>query len=154
MLIKRRAFALIKEARPDLSYKPDHVRAAAFDGSREIVAYFMDPIDRWSREKVYGEALQKIAQAWKDGEEGTSVVKLANDALNHQQEESKRLLSEDYFFCQELRKAGGHIWLCPWMRLTHTGTYVFGGSLADLAQIGVAATADVALLERNRRRQK
>ena len=28
------------------------------------------------------------------------------------------------------------------MRLQHVGTYVFGGSLADLAAIGAPATAD------------
>jgi hypothetical protein len=28
------------------------------------------------------------------------------------------------------------------MQLQHVGTYIFGGSLADLASIGAAATAD------------
>ena len=32
--------------------------------------------------------------------------------------------------------------MCPWMKLQHTGSYVFGGSLLDLATIGAAATAD------------
>jgi hypothetical protein len=57
--------------------------------------------------------------------------------------ESKRYLSEDYMFCQWARKAGIKVWLCPWMKLEHQGTYVFGGSLTDLAQLGVSATADV-----------
>lgn len=56
--------------------------------------------------------------------------------------ESKRYLSEDYWFCHYLQKIGGKIWYCPWMRLQHVGSYIFGGSLADLAQIGAAATAD------------
>jgi len=55
---------------------------------------------------------------------------------------SKRYLSEDYMFCQNVIKMGGKIWLCPWMQLTHTGTYTFGGSLASLATIGAAATSD------------
>jgi len=55
---------------------------------------------------------------------------------------SKRYLSEDYMFCQYARNAGVKVWLCPWMKLQHTGTYVFGGSLIDLAQIGAAATVD------------
>jgi len=59
---------------------------------------------------------------------------------------SKRYLSEDYMFCQHLRKAGGKIWLCPWMVTQHVGTYIFGGSLADLASIGASATADVGKL--------
>jgi len=57
-------------------------------------------------------------------------------------EETKRYLSEDYMFCQWARKAGLKVWLCPWMRLSHMGTYMFNGSLADLAQIGAAATVD------------
>jgi hypothetical protein len=55
---------------------------------------------------------------------------------------NKRYLSEDYMFCQWANKAGLKIWMCPWMRTTHQGMYMFGGSLMDLAQIGAAATAD------------
>jgi len=56
--------------------------------------------------------------------------------------ESRRYLSEDYMFCQWARKAQIKVWMCPWMRLTHMGSYTFGGSLSDLAQIGASATAD------------
>ena len=56
--------------------------------------------------------------------------------------ESKRYLSEDYMFCQWMRKAGGKIWLLPWMRLKHAGSYIFGGSLQALAAINVSPTAD------------
>ena len=54
--------------------------------------------------------------------------------------ETKRYLSEDYMFCQWSRKAGVKVWMCPWMKLTHMGSYMFGGSLVDLAQIGASAT--------------
>ena len=56
---------------------------------------------------------------------------------------SKRYLSEDYMFCYNVQKMGGQVWFCPWMQLQHVGTYIFGGSLADLASIGASATADV-----------
>jgi hypothetical protein len=36
------------------------------------------------------------------------------------------------------------------MRLQHVGTYIFGGSLADLASIGAAATADPNQLKRKK----
>lgn len=65
--------------------------------------------------------------------------------------ESKRYLSEDYMFCQWARKAGIKVWLCPWMKLEHQGTYVFGGSLADLAQVGASATADVAAIGKKKK---
>ena len=32
------------------------------------------------------------------------------------------------------------------MKLEHTGTYVFGGSLIDLAQIGATATVDPSMI--------
>lgn len=57
--------------------------------------------------------------------------------------ESKRYLSEDYMFCQWMQKVGVATWMCPWMKLLHTGAYTFGGSLHDLALLGAAATADV-----------
>jgi hypothetical protein len=55
---------------------------------------------------------------------------------------SKRYLSEDYWFCQKAWDIGVKTWLCPWMKLQHMGSYVFAGSLIDLAQIGASATAD------------
>ena len=58
-------------------------------------------------------------------------------------EKTKRYLSEDYMFCQWMQKVGVDVWMAPWMRLQHTGSYTFGGSLADLAAVGAAATADV-----------
>jgi hypothetical protein len=100
MCVTRSAFEKYAAAYPEFSYRPDHVRTAHFDGSREIMAYFDCVID----------------------------------------EETKRYLSEDYMFCQWARKAGIKVWMCPWMRLTHMGSYMFGGSLVDLAQIGASAT--------------
>jgi hypothetical protein len=55
---------------------------------------------------------------------------------------SERYLSEDYWFCQKAQEIGLRTWFCPWMKMQHVGTYIFGGSLADLASIGVSATAD------------
>ena len=56
--------------------------------------------------------------------------------------DARRYLSEDYMFCQWARKANIKVWMCPWMQLNHTGSYQFGGSLVDIAQIGASATAD------------
>lgn len=64
---------------------------------------------------------------------------------------SKRYLSEDYWFCQKMIDIGCKIWYCPWMRLQHVGSYIFGGSLADLASIGAPATADLALLKKGKK---
>jgi len=46
---------------------------------------------------------------------------------------SDRYLSEDYMFCQMWRKIGGQIWLCPWMKTHHIGTYPFTGDMPAVA---------------------
>ena len=110
MMIRRKTFDKYKEVFPHLHYKPDHIRTDAFDGTREIMAYFdciIDPV-------------------------------------------SKRYLSEDYMFCYNVQKAGMKVWFCPWMQTQHVGTYVFGGSLADLASIGASATADSGQLKKDK----
>jgi hypothetical protein len=101
MLIPRNVFERYKEAYPELSYKPDHMRTESFDGSREIMAYFDCTIDP----------------------------------------ESKRYLSEDYFFCWNARKAGIKVHMCPWMNLQHVGSYIFRGSMSALAGLDVSPTA-------------
>lgn len=62
--------------------------------------------------------------------------------------DTQRYLSEDYWFTQKCIKAGMQVWLCPWMKMNHTGTYIFGGSLADLARINAAATVDVTKIKK------
>jgi hypothetical protein len=101
MLIPRSVFGKYKEAYPELSYKPDHIRTENFDGSREIVAYFDCAIDP----------------------------------------ESRRYLSEDYFFCRNARKIGIKLHMCPWMNLQHVGSYIFRGSMSALAGLDVSPTA-------------
>ena len=63
---------------------------------------------------------------------------------------SKRYLSEDYWFCQKAQEAEIRTWFCPWMKLQHVGSYIFGGSLADLASIGVSATADAGQIKKRK----
>lgn len=108
MMIRRKTFEKFRDAFPQYSYKPDHVRTEHFDGTREIMQYFQAEIDP----------------------------------------KSKRYLSEDYWFCQKLQEIECKILFCPWMRLQHVGSYIFGGSLVDLAQIGAPATADLGMLKK------
>ena len=44
-------------------------------------------------------------------------------------EDTNRLLSEDYHFCKIARKAGFKVYAAPWANLTHSGTYNFSGQL-------------------------
>jgi hypothetical protein len=48
---------------------------------------------------------------------------------------SERYLSEDYMFCQLYRKMGGKIFLCPWMKTHHIGTYAFHGDMQAVASM-------------------
>ena len=57
---------------------------------------------------------------------------------------TQRYLSEDYYFCQTAREAGMSVWLCPWMQLKHVGTFIFGGSLRDLAHLDAVKSGRVA----------
>ena len=56
--------------------------------------------------------------------------------------ESKRYLSEDYFFCRNARKIGITVHMCPWIELDHIGSYIYKGSLTHLAALGASPTAD------------
>jgi len=69
-------------------------------------------------------------------------------------EKSKRYLSEDYMFCQWMKEIGVDTWMCPWMKLVHTGSYTFGGSLADLAQLGASATAAISKIVKKKKEKK
>ena len=45
MMVRRDTFEKFREAYPDFSYKPDHNRTVAFDGTREIHMFFQALID-------------------------------------------------------------------------------------------------------------
>jgi hypothetical protein len=145
MMIRRNTLEKFAEAYPHLSYKPDHVRTAHFDGTREIIAYFDALIDD-KNANVYKEVLM-FAEQNPDATADDVANFLQDPKRSAEIEEySNRYLSEDYMFCQWVQKIGLKVWMCPWMRLQHMGSYVFGGSLVDLAQVGAAATADVSKL--------
>jgi hypothetical protein len=145
MMVQRRAFERYKEAYPYLSYKPDHVRTEHFDGTREIHAYFDCIIDRGFSYQSLHDLLEDVA----NGKEGLQAA--AKKIVDNEKESSKRYLSEDYNFCYHAAKAGLKVWFCPWMKLQHVGSYIFGGSLIDLATIGASATADVSQLRKGKK---
>lgn len=142
MMVRRKTFEDYEKAYPHLHYKPDHVRTEHFDGTREIMAYFDCVIDRG-----YGyENLHQLLADVAAGKEGLQDI--AKKMIDGEQHSSKRYLSEDYMFCYNVERMGARVWFCPWMQLQHVGSYVFGGSLGDLASIGASATADVGKLNK------
>jgi hypothetical protein len=115
MMVKREVFPLWAEQYPEFRYKPDHVGQANFDGSRYIHAYFDTVIDYKKEIELINDYNEK-----KKGEK----VEIGG---------SDRYLSEDYAFCQLWRNMGGEIWLCPWMKTHHIGTYAFTGDMQAVA---------------------
>jgi len=95
-------------------------------------------------QKNHPEKMYKPDHVRSEGFDGSREICMSFDCVIDPV--SKRYLSEDYYFCQEVRKFGGKVWLCPWINLTHTGAMVFGGSLMDLARLGASATADPSAL--------
>jgi hypothetical protein len=150
MMTRRSAFEKFAESYPQYNYKPDHVRTEHFDGSREIMQYFQAEIDGLDYGAFFKSEMQKVKEMGINDPEILS--KEIDAAMERAQEEaakySKRYLSEDYWFCRKLQDIGLKIWYCPWMKLQHVGSYIFGGSLVDLAQIGAPATADASLLKK------
>ena len=114
MCIPRETLEKYRDAYPELRYRPDHVRTANFDGTRDITAFFDCIIDP----------------------------------------ESKRYLSEDYFFCRKARDIGMKVIMCPWMQLNHIGTYIFKGNMAAIGSLGVSATADQSSNRKNYKKKK
>jgi hypothetical protein len=142
MMIKKSALQKFAEQYPEYSYRPDHVRTEAFDGSREILAYFDALIDN-----KHSNIRREIRAFFEKNQSATAeeVIAFIDDTRNSAidgKTYSMRYLSEDYMFCQWARNIGLKVWLCPWIQLQHVGTYIFGGSLADLAAVGAAATVD------------
>ncbi len=146
MMIRKNTFKKFQETFPYQSYKPDHVRTAHFDGSREIFAFFDTPID--GKRMYMGAELRAFLEA-NPSATPDDIVNFVDDPNNTVlRQYSKRYLSEDYMFCQWVRNMGLKVWLCPWMQLNHTGSYTFGGSLAALASVGAAATADLSKIKK------
>lgn len=127
MMVKREVFTKFAEAYPHLRYKPDHVGQANFDGSRYIHAYFDTVIDK-------GYNFEDIHRLMERASKGEDVSEDAKKMLALENEASHRYLSEDYMFCQWWRAIGGQVYLCPWMKTQHIGTYAFTGNMPAVAQ--------------------
>ena len=83
-------------------------------------------------EKQYPELRYKPDHVGQANFDGTRYIHAFFDtAIDHGK--SDRYLSEDYMFCQWWRNMGGTIWLCPWMKTHHIGTYAFHGDMGAVA---------------------
>ena len=89
---------------------------------------------------AYPELRYKPDHARTDNFDGTRDITAYFDCVIDPN--SKRYLSEDYFFCRKAREIGMKVWMCPWMQLNHIGSYIFKGNMGAIGSLGVSATAD------------
>ena len=150
MMVKKETMQRFADSFPQYSYRPDHVRTAQFDGSREIMMYFQAEVDKLDFGVYYENQMKRISELrLNDPDQVKAEVEKVIAAANEiNSKKSKRYLSEDYWFCQKIQELGMKTWFCPWMKMQHVGTFIFGGSLADLASIGASATADPSALSK------
>jgi len=146
MLIRRETLLKFAEAYPNYRIRPDHVRTQHFDGKRLITQFFQAEIDQPDPYNEFSGALERIAagtEQFNAKAEAAAAIRRYKEA---QEKATRRYLSEDYWFCQKARAVGLKTWLCPWVKLAHVGTYSFGGSIQDLANIGAPMTASPEML--------
>lgn len=62
-------------------------------------------------------------------EQGNYVKPLTHEFFATSIDATGALLSEDYHFCELVRAHGGEVWANPFIRLTHTGTYIYDGDI-------------------------
>ena len=149
MMITKQAMTKFRDHyQHHFNYKPDHIRTDHFDGSREILQFFQAEIEQPDYRTLYLNILKNVPNAEDDVQEYIEKELAKVDELT--KKASKRYLSEDYWFSRKCQEIDIKTYLCPWMKLTHMGSWVFGGSLFDLAQIGAQATADADLINKNK----
>jgi len=154
MMVPKATFQKFADAFPDYLYRPDHVRTAHFDGSRKITQFFQAEIDRYDPTVKYKDLITEILQDG-DLDNVKKRIREVDVEINKLiEQKSLRYLSEDYWFSQKIQELGLRAWLCPWMQLSHMGSMIFGGSLADLARIGAPATAAADELHKHRQAQE
>lgn len=132
MMIRRATLERYRQAYPTRRYRPEQARMKV-ETSPEIHAFFETEIDS-KESNLLAETKAFLARF----PQATHAQLLAflerEDAATG--EYSGRHISEDYAFCRRVRAAGMRVWLCPWVELTHVGTYAFTSRLPDLAAIG------------------
>lgn len=144
MMVNKESMTKFAEAYPQYWYRPDHARTEHFDGSRKIMMYFQSEIDQLDFGHYYRQEMERLVSLKVNDPSilETEVKKIVETAEQLNEKKSLRYLSEDYWFCQKAQAIGLKTWLCPWMKLQHVGSYIFTGSLVDIAAAGVSATVD------------
>jgi hypothetical protein len=106
-----------------------HVGTGLMRIKRETLETIKEKIpNRWIR-PMTGEA----------GSDGESMYMFfqAEPDFDAKEGEIPYYVSEDFSFCQLARKAGVGVYLAPWAKTTHTGSYIFRGNLTATGMAGM-----------------
>ena len=106
LLIARHVFHRLGAVYPERRYDPD----SSGDGKKDASA--------------------RVQEEEEEGPDGRTVWAFFDAGID---DRTGRYLSEDFYFCALWRAMGGTVWLCPWMKTTHSGVYDFP---ADLKEVG------------------
>jgi hypothetical protein len=92
-----------------------HLGTGMMSIKREVFEFLKDKVPTY----VMGDALDRnYTSAGIDNVD--TVYEFFSTEIN------EALMTEDYYFCDLWRRNGGSIFLAPWVRLKHTGSYTFG----------------------------
>ena len=130
-MVRRATFERFEAAHPGLAFAPDDNLAQAGKAPGRF-AFFDTGID--SKGNNLAEELALFLRARPLATRDDIAAFLA-DPRASMKSYSNNFISEDYMFCKRVRDAGMKIWLCPWMQLTHSGSYTFATSLPHISAL-------------------
>jgi len=98
------------------------------------------------RREVFQKVQETFPERWfipmmGEGEEATPQYMYFQSCIDEESAKNNpsgypHYIAEDYAFCRLAKKAGIKIYLAPWLKTTHAGTYLFQGDLEVVAKNG------------------
>lgn len=79
------------------------------------------------------EKLAPICKTYKSNSVGSMGVDIGETVVEYfpTMIVNDHLLSEDYAFCHLWRELGNDVWAAPWVKINHSGDYVFSGQFSS-----------------------
>lgn len=117
-------------ATEELQFHTGDLVVSLVDHERERVVKFTEPVEVYGAGTGFMLIKRTVLEALKDkvdtylDNDGKSLYEyffLVKDPVLKQQ------LTEDYAFCRLCRMNGFKIYVAPWVKLSHTGSYIFTG---------------------------
>ena len=116
------------------------VNLVGYEG--EVTVPANEPVEIWNggtgfmliKREVFEQLKDKVPTYTNDVHDLSGNIK--NDVIHEYfatsiEDDTNRLLSEDYHFCMVARKHGIKVHAAPWVHLAHMGSYLFEGRLIE-----------------------